>query len=81
MKMPTRNTTFIVIRHGETEWNKNNIVQGQLNSDLTKNGIDQAEAIANEMLERSIDRIVSSDLGRAIQTATIIADVIKNHWQ
>jgi broad specificity phosphatase PhoE len=58
MKIPTQTTTFIVIRHGETEWNKNNIIQGQLNSDLTKNGIDQAEAIATEMLKHSIDQII-----------------------
>jgi probable phosphoglycerate mutase len=62
-----------IIRHGETEWNKIGKQQGQLNSDLSENGIKQALAIKNYISDE-YSFIISSDLGRAIQTAEIIAE-------
>jgi probable phosphoglycerate mutase len=66
-------TRFIVVRHGETEWNVAARVQGQLDSDLTINGRAQADAIAARMAGESFDTIISSDLGRAMETARRIA--------
>ncbi|MEO0793720.1 MAG: histidine phosphatase family protein [Verrucomicrobiota bacterium] len=66
-------TRFIVIRHGETEWNVQHRYQGQLDSPLTKKGVTQAEAIAERLADFSFDRLISSDLGRAVDTAAKIA--------
>ncbi len=67
-------TTLIVVRHGETEWNRDGLQQGQQNSDLTELGIQQAQAVADALEEYSFDAIYCSDLGRAVQTAEIIAE-------
>ena len=64
---------LIVIRHGETLWNAIGKQQGQLDTDLSELGVGQARAIAEAMVSRDVDVLYSSDLGRALQTATIIA--------
>lgn len=64
---------LIVIRHGETEWNAAHRYQGQLDSPLTAKGCAQAEAIGQRLAVESFDQIVSSDLGRAVDTAARIA--------
>ena len=69
-------TTFIAVRHGETEWNKIALQQGHLNSDLTELGKLQAKAIADGLKSYKIDHFYSSDLGRATQTADIISEII-----
>jgi broad specificity phosphatase PhoE len=68
-------STLLLIRHGETEWNVARRYQGQLDSPLTERGIAQAEAIGRRILElREFDAapVVASPLGRARQTAAII---------
>jgi len=67
-------TTLIAVRHGETEWNTCGKQQGHLNSKLTPLGIKQAQAIAEDLVERGIDVLYSSDLGRAVETSKIIAE-------
>ncbi len=69
-------TTIIAIRHGETEWNKVGKQQGHLNSDLSGLGILQAKAMAGELVKFQIDHFYSSDLGRAVQTSSIISETI-----
>jgi len=64
---------LIVIRHGETEWNIQHRYQGQKDSPLTEKGRAQAEAVADRLASEALDRIVSSDLGRAVDTAKAIA--------
>lgn len=66
-------TRFIVVRHGETEWNVQARVQGQMDSPLTAAGLAQAEAVAGRLARETFDVLVSSDLGRARQTAERIA--------
>ncbi len=75
------NTTVIVVRHGETEWNKQGIQQGHLNSDLTELGIAQAQAAGEVLKAFPIDRMYASDLGRAVQTAQIISEAIGMPFQ
>ena len=69
-------TTLILVRHGESEWNRAGRIQGQVNSPLTDLGISQARAISNYLsgifLNQELE-IYSSPLKRAIQTAEIIA--------
>jgi probable phosphoglycerate mutase len=62
-------TRFIVVRHGETEWNVESRIQGQLDSPLTPSGEAQAEAIAARLGRERFDALVASDLGRALATA------------
>jgi broad specificity phosphatase PhoE len=64
---------LIAIRHGETEWNVEGRDQGQLDSPLTKTGVAQAHALAQRLRGYSFTHFYSSDLGRAVQTAEIIA--------
>ncbi|MDJ0661548.1 MAG: histidine phosphatase family protein [Crocosphaera sp.] len=66
---------LIIVRHGETEWNTQNRVTGQLDSPLTPKGIQQADAIANRLCRFQFSSFYSSDLGRAVQTANIIAEI------
>jgi len=69
-------TVVVLLRHGETQWNQQGRFQGQLNSDLTKEGERQALLAAKRLGRRfKFDAVVSSDLGRAAQTADI---VVKN---
>ena len=65
----------IFIRHGETLWNIERRNQGFLNSPLSELGEKQGHAIAERLQHETIDHLYSSDLGRAVQTATFIADV------
>lgn len=67
-------TRFIVVRHGETQWNVETRIQGQGDSPLTAAGRAQAEAIAGRLSGESFDVLVSSDLGRATDTARRIAE-------
>ncbi|HXG83411.1 MAG TPA: histidine phosphatase family protein [Pyrinomonadaceae bacterium] len=66
-------TRLIIIRHGETVWNLEGRKHGQLDSPLTALGIRQAKALAQRMTEESFAALYSSDLGRAVETAEIIA--------
>ena len=64
--------TIYVVRHGETEWNVKGLIQGQMDSPLTENGIKQAEQLSTELKDISFDEVFSSDLLRAKRTAEII---------
>lgn len=69
-------TKIIALRHGETRWNSIGKQQGHLDSELTETGLQQAKAAAEELKNFQFDFFYSSDLGRAVQTAAIISDVI-----
>ena len=72
-------TTLILVRHGESEWNRAGRIQGQVNSPLTVLGINQAKAIRDYLsgifLNQELE-IYTSPLDRALQTAEIIAQGI-----
>ena len=72
-------TTLILVRHGESEWNRAGRIQGQINSPLTDLGINQAKAIRDYLsgilLNQQLE-IYTSPLDRALQTAEIIAQGI-----
>ena len=65
-------TTFIIIRHGETYWNREHRIQGHLDSDLTPEGIAQAAACALRLKGETIEAVVASDLGRVRHTTDIL---------
>jgi len=62
-------TQFIVVRHGQTEWNRQGRIQGHLDSPLTAEGRAQAEAIARRLAGTPVAAIWCSDLGRVLDTA------------
>ena len=72
MRHPT-DTHLLVIRHGETEWNRQGRFQGHLNSALNAEGLAQAAALGERLAAERFDLLLSSDLGRALQTASAIA--------
>lgn len=67
-----KNKVFF-IRHGETKWNLEERTQGSGDSPLTKKGILQAKQAAENLKGHKFDLMSSSPLGRALQTAKIIA--------
>ncbi|UUX50458.1 histidine phosphatase family protein [Nisaea acidiphila] len=71
-------TRIYLIRHGETIWNREGRLQGQLDSPLTLHGIRQAEANGRKFAEISARESLSlhaSPLGRTRQTAAIICEL------
>lgn len=65
---------LFVVRHGETDYNKNKKIQGRINIPLNENGKNQAINLRNKLKNEHIDLIISSPLDRAFLTATIISD-------
>lgn len=66
-------TTLLAIRHGETVWNAEERFQGQEDSPLTETGRRQVAALGRRLKGMAFDALISSDLGRARETAAIIA--------
>jgi len=71
-------TEILLIRHGETEWNKQGRMQGQRDSPLTPLGLQQARRLARRLRDVPHVALYSSDLGRAHQTARCLADETKH---
>ena len=74
-----------LVRHGETGKNRMHTLQGSMDEPLSEIGRRQAREAAAEFRERGIffDRVISSPLDRAIETAEIItgkAFVFRNSW-
>jgi len=65
-------TTLILIRHGETPYNRNRRYQGHRDTPLTKEGKKQAKEIAIRLRNESLDAIYSSNLKRTRYTAKVI---------
>ena len=64
---------LILLRHGQTDYNVDGRMQGHLDSNLTAEGHDQAAAAAPVLAELAPDRVISSDLRRAVDTAEVVA--------
>ena len=64
---------FYIVRHGQTEWNNARIIQGQLDSPLTEEGIRQAAERSKTFKDIEFADAFASDLFRAHKTAEIIA--------
>lgn len=65
-----------LIRHGESQWNVIRKIQGQKDISLTDKGVEQAKLIGDRLTKEKIDKIYSSDLERAYNTAKIIGNKI-----
>lgn len=66
-------TRLLIIRHGQTEWNREERFRGRADLDLTETGVKQAEAAASRLPRWNPTVIYSSPLRRAWHTAQILA--------
>jgi probable phosphoglycerate mutase len=64
---------LILVRHGESEWNRSGRYQGQADAPLSDLGLRQADALANRLRHEQIDAIYTSPLQRARKTAEAIS--------
>jgi broad specificity phosphatase PhoE len=75
-------TKIILVRHGQTEWNRNERFRGHANIPLNATGVRQAEATGERVAtEWRPSAIYSSPLSRAVQTGQAIADHLAKSYQ
>jgi len=76
-----KKTIIYLVRHAESEYNRDSIISGHNNPNLTDKGIDQASKAKTELEHVKFDEIYSSDLTRARHTAEVISNekVPKDH--
>ncbi len=67
-----------LFRHGETDWNTENRIQGHSDIPLNANGIRQAETVAKKIADLRFDAVFSSPLKRAAKTAQIMTEALSN---
>jgi broad specificity phosphatase PhoE len=71
-----------LVRHGESTWNASGLVQGQADGPaLTSAGREQAKVLARSIRRFPITRVVTSDLTRAVETASIIGQKLNRQWE
>jgi probable phosphoglycerate mutase len=66
-------TSFLLLRHGETLWNRAGRLQGWQDSPLSDAGRAQAAALAARLADERVDVLIASDLGRTRDTAAPVA--------
>lgn len=66
-------TDFLFIRHGETDWNRQQRFQGQIDVPLNDLGQTQARRLGERLAAEPAEHLISSDLQRAQQTAAPLA--------
>ena len=66
-------TTFVLVRHGETDWNRERRFQGHADVSLNGAGRGQARKLADALADESFTAAYSSPLRRALETAEIVA--------
>jgi broad specificity phosphatase PhoE len=66
-------TTLLLVRHGETDWNRDERFQGQADPPLNQTGRDQSVDLSVLLAAEALTAVYSSPLQRALETAEIIA--------
>jgi len=66
----------LIIRHGETAWNREKVFRGRADVPLSERGREQARLLAEALKEARIEAICSSPLGRANETAAPLAGTL-----
>ena len=70
-------TRILAVRHGETEWNAQQRIQGHTDIPLNAVGRQQARQLARALAGEAVDAVYSSDLQRARATAQAAAEVLQ----
>jgi phosphoserine phosphatase len=65
-------TTILLIRHGETAWNRRKVFRGTYDIPLNENGRNQAHLVAEALKSHQIDAVYTSPLSRARETAELV---------
>ena len=71
---------LIIVRHGQSEWNKLNLFTGFKNVDLTEHGVQEAKN-AGKNIETNIDIAFTSKLNRAKDTCKIIKNELDQDFE
>jgi len=66
--------TLIVVRHGETDWNREKRMLGRIDMEINETGKRQAKKLIGLLEKEKIDIVISSPLRRALQTAEIVTE-------
>jgi broad specificity phosphatase PhoE len=66
-------TEIILTRHGQTEWNVEEVFRGRIDIELNQTGLKQAELLAESLSGQEIEAVYSSPLKRAAKTAEAVA--------
>ncbi|MFC1951201.1 histidine phosphatase family protein [Chloroflexota bacterium] len=72
---------LLLVRHGQTDWNRDSILQGHTDLELNQMGMSQVESLTPFIDAQKIDAVYSSDLLRAMQTARILLNGRKDMIQ
>lgn len=72
MRLEQAHATLILMRHGETLWNRQRRIMGDLDIPLTDEGRVQCEAAAGLLEDLGVTRVVASPLRRAAESAAIV---------
>lgn len=64
-------TRLVLVRHGETEWSRTGRHTGRTDVPLTDRGRDQAKELGRALRGRVFSRVLSSPLGRAVETCRL----------
>src|SRR5207302_10930989 len=67
---------LLLVRHGQSTWNREHRIQGQLDPPLSEEGRRQAERLARRWAGRRFVAAYTSDLKRALETAQLIGEAI-----
>ena len=67
-------TLWMLVRHGETEWNREHRIQGHADASLNATGIEQARCLASRLAGTRIDATYTSDVSRTRKTAEIVVE-------
>lgn len=76
MIIKLRPQSFIFIRHGQTDWNRERRTMGQTDIPLNERGLQQAYDSVRYLIDLGVKRIVHSPLMRAFKTAAIINETL-----
>ncbi|MFC1670405.1 histidine phosphatase family protein, partial [Spirochaetota bacterium] len=63
---------ILLIRHGETDYNRNGVILGQTDVSLNKKGIEQGKVLKDRLKDEKIDAAYSSDLKRCVEICDLI---------
>ena len=74
-------TTFLLARHGQTDWNRDARFQGHADPPLNERGSERVRALARPLADEQLAAIYSSNLRRASETAKIVAQTLRTTYE